>query len=517
MDYLCQILDPQTERDGERQGTQAFGGLLADTTYYMRDRNARLAQVSFPGATWSEADARAMAAQLGGRIVDAETEVVQGLAEASRSDHVCELLPANTAHDEVATGTREYHGMDATTVWYIKGAKASLQSVRFPDFQWTQDEAQAVSDELRGTFVPRRSYAEGGGGASSNGLQESDRLGSLREAAVMELSAPEASKREGVHAVAPGSVFIRAGRNKTGRRLYESGFLKANLQRFDGALGHVDHPTTLDERQRPERSVATLATVARNPRWSEAQQAVVGDIEFIDNEAGRAMAETYRHPDVRAQAGLSIYWPHGVRVRRENVAEGGTVDVPVELLGSADERFNLDLVTRPTAGGSVTQIRESDDANNTAATEGTDESMDWEKLTRADIEANRPDLLQPAADNADAEQTPTGESDRIEQLERRVRQADAREVVRAMLDEAGLAPAMRTLIESDFGAAECSEGDAEALRGRVAARIEAVRAALKEAGGNRVQGVMAESDTGTALDVRARIAQSVTGQKPAAE
>ena len=86
-----------------------------------------------------------------------------------------------------------------------------------------------------------------------------------------------------------------------------------------------------------------------------------------------------------------------------------------------------------------------------------------------------------------------------------------------MLDEAGLAPAMRTLIESDFAAAECSEGDAEALKGRVAARIEAVKAALKEAGGNRVQGVMAESDTGTPLDVKARIAQSVTGQKPAAE
>jgi hypothetical protein len=394
-----------------------------------------LAQVSFPGATWSEADARAMAAQLGGRIV--ETEVVQGLVEG-------------------------------------------------------------------------------------------DTIDSLREAAVMELTAPEASKREGVHAVASDSVFIRAGRNKTGRRLYEGSFLKDNLRRFDGALGHVDHPTTLDERQRPERSVATLATVARNPRWSEAQQAVVGDIEFIDNEAGRSMAETYRHPDVRAQAGLSIYWPHGVRVRRENVAEGGTVDVPVELLGGADEKFNLDLVTRPTAGGSVTQIRESDGANNTAATEGTDESMDWTNLTRADIEANRPDLLQPAADNADAEQqqetpqapaaqAPTAESDRIEQLERRVRQADAREIVRATLDEAGLAPAMRILIEADFGAAECSEGDAEALRGRVAARIEAVKAALKEAGANRVQGVMAESDTGTPLDVKARIAQSVTGQKPAAE
>jgi len=188
----------------------------------------------------------------------------------------------------------------------------------------------------------------------------------------------------------------------------------------------------------------------------------------------------------------------------------------------------LDLVTRPTAGGSVTQIRESDGANNTAATEGTDESMDWTNLTRADIEANRPDLLQPAADNADAEQqqetpqapaaqAPTAESDRIEQLERRVRQADAREVVRSVLDEAGLAPAMRTLIESDFAAAECSEGEGEALKGRVAARIEAVKAALKEAGANRVQGVMAESDTGTPLDVKARIAQSVTGQKPAAE
>ena len=453
MDYVCQILDPQTEHDSERQGSQAFGGLLADTTFYVRDRKARLAAVSFPGDVWSEADARAMAVQLGGHLVEAETGT------------------------ETGTETE------------------------------TETETEVVQ-----------------------GLAESDTIDSLREAAVMELTAPEASKREGVHAVAPGSVFIRAGRNKTGRRLYEGSFLKDNLRRFDGALGHVDHPSTLDERQRPERSVATLATVARNPRWSETQQAVVGDIEFIDNEAGRAMAETYRHPDVRAQAGLSIYWPHGVRVRRENVAEGGTVDVPVELLGGDDEKFNLDLVTRPTAGGSVTQIRESDGANNTAATEGTDESMDWTNLTRADIEANRPDLLQPAADNADAEQqqeTPqapaaqapaaAAESERIEQLERRVRQADAREVVRSVLDEAGLAPAMRTLIETDFGAAECSEGEGEALKGRVAARIEAVKAALKEAGGNRVQGVMAESDTGTQLDVKARIAQSVTGQKPAAE
>ena len=128
MDYLCQILDPQTEREGERQGTQAFGGLLADTTFYVRDRKARLAAVSFPGDVWSEADARAMAVQLGGRIVETETEVVQGLVEG-------------------------------------------------------------------------------------------DTIDSLREAAVMELTAPEASKREGVHAVAPGSVFIRAGRNKTGRRL----------------------------------------------------------------------------------------------------------------------------------------------------------------------------------------------------------------------------------------------------------------------------------------------------------
>ena len=50
MDYVCQILDPQTERDSERQGSQAFGCLLADTTFYVRDR-ARLARVSFP-ATW---------------------------------------------------------------------------------------------------------------------------------------------------------------------------------------------------------------------------------------------------------------------------------------------------------------------------------------------------------------------------------------------------------------------------------------------------------------------------------
>ena len=434
MSYRCQILDPSTERNGVREGTMSFGGRMAGVTYYMRDRKPQLAEVSFPGDEWSEADAREKAAELGGTLVEAD------------------------------------------------GAEVVLQ-----------------------------------------GLAESDTIDDLREAGVMELTAPQASLTEGVHAVATDSVFIRAGRNKTGRRLYEGGFLKSNLQRFSGALGHVDHPTTNDERQRPERSVATLATVARNPHWDESQQAVVGDIEFIDNEAGRAMAETYRHPEVRKQAGVSIYWPHGVKVRRAKVAEGGMVDVPVELLGGADEKFNLDLVTRPTAGGSVTQIKESDQ-HNAATDEGDDESMDWTALTRADIEANRPDLLQPAADNADAEQTteetvpvvstPTVESDRIEQLERRVRQADGREIVRAVLDEAGLPVATRALVEGHFAAAECVDGQAAALRESVTAEVAAVKAAMKEAGGTRVTGIMAESDAGE-FNAAERIKQSVNG-KPAA-
>jgi len=221
--------------------------------------------------------------------------------------------------------------------------------------------------------------------------------------------------------------------------------------------------------------------------------------------------ETYSHPAVRAQAGLSIYWPHRVRSERRVMGESSKqVSVPLELIGSASEKFNVDCVTRPNAGGKVGPIRESD-------TEVND--MDWKDITAEDLAKERPDLAEQLAataaegttqeqdgkDKPEAEKpAPEGEttaaeqpteSDRIAGLEKHNRQLQARGIVREALSDAKLTDSGKALVDADFADAECD--DVEAFGKRVAARIESVGNVVKEAAGSgRVRGVMGESNTG---------------------
>jgi hypothetical protein len=492
------------------------------------------------------------------------------------TDHICTLLPENTAHDTQAVAREEYDGRMAEAVYFVKGGSAKRQSVRFDGAVWPRDAAQLVAESLGGAFQPaseaeqQRLGRQPGGtgegpggqcvcpscghtqehavgeacnqtkcaecgalmeraGASETdraellqGLAESDESEGLREAGVIQPTQPQASDREGVAGISEGCVLLSSGLNKSGSRYYTPEFLQHELPRFDGALGHADHPSTDEARSRPERTIRTLATVVKSPRYDATQKAVIGDVEFIDNDAGRAMMETYRHPSVRQQAGLSIYWPHRVRSERRVMGESNTaVSVPLELIGSSDEKLSVDCVTRPNAGGRIGPIRES---------EKEEIEMDMKTLTVAELKAERPDLVEqlnaapveveePEKDKptpeavAATEEQPT-ESDRIAVLEKRNRQLEAQGIVREAVSEAKLSESARKLVEADFAEAECE--DAEAFGKRVAGRIEAVGALVTEAAGSgRVRGVMAEGNIGGHANNAVReAAQRLTGTVP---
>lgn len=310
----------------------------------------------------------------------------------------------------------------------------------------------------------------------------------LREAMVGKVpAAPTAA------GMAEGCVLLQAGLNKSRRRMYTPEFIQANLSRFEGAFCNADHPSLTEAKDLPERSLMRLAGVVRNARWDDARQAAVGDVEFLGTQAGATMREAFGHEVVRDRAGLSIYWAGPVKMKREKVQEaGGWVDVPLALDG--DERFDVDFVTRPAAGGKVGNLRESEE-----------DDMALTDVTLEMLEAERPDLVEavrkgfapipvekPEAKPVEkADETAPGllEAERrIADLEVANRKLLARDVVRVKLAEAKLPEKARALVESRFAGAETAE--VEVFGRLVEAEIKAVSDLLAEAG---VRGVGAEA------------------------
>jgi cation transport regulator ChaB len=380
------------------------------------------------------------------------------------------------------------------------------------EWEKSKDEAKAHANAMGA--VGRR-YAKGPDGKWT--LKESDTmrdLKALREASI-ELTPPNEN------GVSADSVLIRAGVNKTGRRLYTPEFLREALPRFDGAFCFVDHPSLDEEKTRPERSLLRMGARVSNPRWRESDQTVIGDVHYMGTGLGQEVRALFADEVVRERAGLSIYYPWGAKSKRIKVAEAW-VDCPVSLQGG--EKFDVDFVTRPSAGGKVGPIRESE------------EDMDLKELTMEELQAERADLIEaaragyvlaesvekPKPEEKDEAPPATGLSEadreRIEKLERRNRVLEGSEIVRLKLAEvADLPTAARALVESDFAGAECE--DVTAFGERVAAKIAAVKTlaeSLSEAG--RVRGVAREQTGGTGeVDVRAGLRKAMGLPEPKAE
>lgn len=350
---------------------------------------------------------------------------------------------------------------------------------------------------------------------------ESGRPKTEKRIGLSEAFVPTAPNDKGV---SEACVLLRAGKNKTaqkglpGGREYTADFIREHLPRFEGGMCHVDHPTLSESKERPERTMGTLAAVVKNARWDATEKAAVGDVHYLGTDAGRNMREAFADDVVREKAGLSIYWGGGVKVRRKKLGES-YVDVPVELLG--DGQFNVDFVTRPNAGGKVGPLKESE------------EDMLITDLTKEMLEAERPDLVaalreaaplaKPEAKDEAKRVQATGMSEaertEFEALKVRARKSDAKDIVTAKLAEAKLPEAAAQIVRAHFAEAECA--DAAVFTPLVEAEIATVKGAFESyrpAGVVRGIGAEPRVEGGAqTVNVLQVMAESMGLAKPAAD
>jgi len=419
-------------------------------------------------------------------------------------------MPEQTTH--IATGLRDSLGnLSVGELQSALGVQLKALAAYAGQYPWLHSIYEKfVIVECGGKYY-RHNYSTSGSTITLSSTRQEVRIAWQADAVTTQLSESdrrnrgthikqEGGFREAFEPTAPNEagisescVLLRAGTNKSGRRHYTPEFIREHLDRFDGAMCHMDHPTMSESRDRPERTMGTLAAVVRNPRWQETvaeggatQGAVVGDLEFLATDAGRNMQAAFGNPVVREKAGLSIYWPGPVKVARRKLG-GSLVDVPLQLLG--DGQFNVDFVTRPNAGGRVGPLKESE----------ADADMDIADVTLEMLEAERPELIEAVRQGyvkqpepAAKPQTGMSEAERteFEALKARGRRADAKDIVDAKLAEAQLPEAVKTEIRADFAEAECT--DATAFAAVVDAKIARMKTLAESLQPRGARGVVAE-------------------------
>lgn len=196
------------------------------------------------------------------------------------------------------------------------------------------------------------------------------------------------------------ATLIKAGLNKSGKRLYTETFLRQCIGegRFTGSYCHVDHPTQEQQRQRPERSMRTIAARTGDAFWDESAKAVKAPIVWLNADRpgtpGYEAEGLFRDPIVRQRSGLSIFYmgPVDVEEAVRPETQGRKVQVP-KALGDS-RKFDVDLVTAPGAGGGL-PLHESDVPEEEPTMETTDE-----------LKAQYPELVAQLREEWEAETPP---------------------------------------------------------------------------------------------------------------
>jgi len=146
---------------------------------------------------------------------------------------------------------------------------------------------------------------------------------------------------------------------------------------------YLDHPTTAEERARPERSLKDLAGV------------ISGNVAYEkDGPAGPGVyADATIFSPYRGM--LREMAPHiGVSHRAQGKSKPGTADGKTgSIIESLERAYSVDLVTVPGAGGSLIQVFESWRENGTTNTNRTEEENMTEKKITVEQVRSDPALM----------------------------------------------------------------------------------------------------------------------------
>ncbi|WP_431935807.1 hypothetical protein [Micromonospora sp. RP3T] len=174
----------------------------------------------------------------------------------------------------------------------------------------------------------------------------------------------EAAAGGAVHEAKPGTRglyvidVIKSGWNTSGSRYYSADVIERDVPRVypKGTHMHIDHPGRMEQDDRPERSLSTLAAVFVDDPWA------------VREDDGSVTMRTTARVFAPWQGFIAEAWPHiGVSINGnghgEHAEREGRYGLVLEELTYGQ---SVDFVTKPGAGGRVVGLMES--AREAAAT-----------------------------------------------------------------------------------------------------------------------------------------------------
>lgn len=140
--------------------------------------------------------------------------------------------------------------------------------------------------------------------------------------------------------------IISPGHGSTG--YYSPALLEKSAPKFEGVQAYWDHPTSVEESTRPERSLRDLAGKVSNSKWEAAGKEGPGI--YADVAVFKPFQES-----------VEELGPHmGMSIRASGRGKAGKVDgKEAMIVESIDKVQSVDFVTLPGRGGKVLQMFES--------------------------------------------------------------------------------------------------------------------------------------------------------------
>jgi len=266
-------------------------------------------------------------------------------------------------------------------------------------------------------------------------------------------------------------IVIKAGFNASEDRYYPADMLKRDYKVFEGQKMYADHPTSEEDKARPERSIKDWVATLTNVTVDESGT-VTGVASVIEPWLMEKLAHL-RDQKMLAEMGISI---NAVGSASKGTVEGRETLVIEKLVAAR----SVDFVTEPGAGGVVTFYE-------------ADRSHDVDLVELSGLKERRPDLVK--ALEAEVREGITKEARKAMELEKQIEElqgqlttltterdslkeaaekavkaqaiAEAQATIKEAVDKAELPGAAKERLLERFADAESADGIVEAIKSEV--------------------------------------------------
>jgi len=199
-------------------------------------------------------------------------------------------------------------------------------------------------------------------------------------------------------------VLIEAGVNEDKKRYYPDKTIREAAGIFKNWKNYIDHPTSTQERERPERSLKDWASTIVESRYENGM--AIGKIAIHDQWLRERLAD----PVARSQLGLSVLSGGRVSHGKVNGKDGYEI-VEAILPFRKSGPPSVDWVTEAGARGRVSKLLESRYSGG--------KKMELENATLKELKETRQDLV-----DTIVRETNAGNTEKVTKLEKDLKEAN---------------------------------------------------------------------------------------------